>query len=304
MPVPLPDLSHWSFEDLLQEMIGSIPKYNPNWTNFNPSDPGVTLLEMLAWIAQTFIYRAEEMPEEVYRTFLQLVTGPERFMGWKNDQAFQQFAAWRRLAGVPAPDWETLKGESERFLNSRYRAITPEDFRALALEAAPDWIKRVEVQETAWDEVELILVPVKRDQAKAKGGSQPPLDKELITMVLKYLRPRRLLGTPIRVRLAVFTPVRLKITLIGGERAVVENRIRLYLDSFQGGPEGKGWLYGRNLTVFDLFYMLEKVEEVKHVREITGSNRMSGGLFPFKELAIDGLIDLQPLEVITEKDGD
>ena len=36
-----------TYEELMQEAVGEIPLYTKEWTNFNPSDPGMTILENL-----------------------------------------------------------------------------------------------------------------------------------------------------------------------------------------------------------------------------------------------------------------
>ena len=35
-------------EEKVEEAMLSIPLYDPEWTNFNPSDPGITVLEVLS----------------------------------------------------------------------------------------------------------------------------------------------------------------------------------------------------------------------------------------------------------------
>ena len=37
-----------TFDDLFAELRSRIPMYNPAWTNFNDSDPGITLLQLFA----------------------------------------------------------------------------------------------------------------------------------------------------------------------------------------------------------------------------------------------------------------
>ena len=41
------NLSDKTYEELMAEALLSIPLYSDEWTNFNPSDPGVTILENL-----------------------------------------------------------------------------------------------------------------------------------------------------------------------------------------------------------------------------------------------------------------
>lgn len=41
------NLDDKTYEELRQEAVGRIPLYSPEWTNFNQSDPGITILEAL-----------------------------------------------------------------------------------------------------------------------------------------------------------------------------------------------------------------------------------------------------------------
>ena len=75
MTIPQPKLYTKNFKDISNEMITSVPKYTNKWTNHNPSDPGITILEMLAWIGDTTLYRIDRMPEEANISFLRLVAG-------------------------------------------------------------------------------------------------------------------------------------------------------------------------------------------------------------------------------------
>ena len=52
-----------SYQDLVDEALARIPVHNPEWTNFNRSDPGVTLLELFAFLIEALGYRANQIPE-------------------------------------------------------------------------------------------------------------------------------------------------------------------------------------------------------------------------------------------------
>ncbi|MGB8217829.1 MAG: baseplate J/gp47 family protein [Candidatus Methanoperedens sp.] len=79
MSIPIPNLDDRSFEDLMKEARALIPRYNSDWTNHNPSDPGITLLELFSWLGEMVIYRINQVPEESYINFLKLISGvPER----------------------------------------------------------------------------------------------------------------------------------------------------------------------------------------------------------------------------------
>jgi len=57
----------------VNEAIGLIPKYCPDWTNHNPADPGVTMIELFAWMTEMIIYRLNRVTDKNYLAFLNLV---------------------------------------------------------------------------------------------------------------------------------------------------------------------------------------------------------------------------------------
>ncbi len=73
MFVPLPNLDDRRWADLVDEGRSMIPVFAPTWTDHNAHDPGITLMEMLAWIAETDIYRVDRIPDSHLRTFLSLI---------------------------------------------------------------------------------------------------------------------------------------------------------------------------------------------------------------------------------------
>ena len=73
MPLPSPNLDDRTFEQIRDEAIRLIPQYCPEWTNFNPSDPGVTLIELFAWMTEMAIYRLNQVPDVFYTRMLNLL---------------------------------------------------------------------------------------------------------------------------------------------------------------------------------------------------------------------------------------
>lgn len=73
MPIPLPDLDDRSFDDLVAEMRALIPRYAPSWTDHNASDPGITLVELFAWLGEALIYRINRIPQASEVRFLELL---------------------------------------------------------------------------------------------------------------------------------------------------------------------------------------------------------------------------------------
>jgi len=76
MPVTLPQIDDRRYDDLLGEAIARIPVHTPEWTSFNHSDPGVTLIEVFAFLAESLLYRANQIPERNRKRFLQLLRIP------------------------------------------------------------------------------------------------------------------------------------------------------------------------------------------------------------------------------------
>jgi predicted phage baseplate assembly protein len=57
MPLPDPQLDDRHFQDIVNEAKLMIPRYSPEWTDHNVSDPGVTLIELFAWMTDLILYR-------------------------------------------------------------------------------------------------------------------------------------------------------------------------------------------------------------------------------------------------------
>lgn len=73
MPLEAPNLDDRNFQDLVAEARSLIPRYAPEWTNHNDSDPGITLLQLFAWMTDLLLYRLNRVPERNYIKFLQLL---------------------------------------------------------------------------------------------------------------------------------------------------------------------------------------------------------------------------------------
>lgn len=71
--LPKSDLDDRSFDDLVQECLLRIPRYCPEWTHHNPSDPGITLVELFSWLTDQMLLRFNQVPRRNYVTFLELM---------------------------------------------------------------------------------------------------------------------------------------------------------------------------------------------------------------------------------------
>ena len=73
MPIEPPDLDDRTFEQLLAEATARIDRLTPQWTDRSPSDPGMVLLELFAYLTDTLLYRLNRVPEKAFIEFLRLI---------------------------------------------------------------------------------------------------------------------------------------------------------------------------------------------------------------------------------------
>ena len=74
MPLPAPNLDDLRFQtDLVDEARRRIIRYCPEWTDYNLSDPGITLIELFAWMTEQLVYRLNRVPEKNYVKFLEML---------------------------------------------------------------------------------------------------------------------------------------------------------------------------------------------------------------------------------------
>jgi hypothetical protein len=76
MPITIPTIDDRRYQQIVDEAIARIPVYTPEYTNFNRSDPGVTLIEAFAFIAESLLYRSNQIPERNRLKFLSLLGVP------------------------------------------------------------------------------------------------------------------------------------------------------------------------------------------------------------------------------------
>lgn len=87
-----PKLDDRTFQQIVDEAKKRIALYCPDWTDHNVSDPGVTLIELFAYMMEMLLYRVNQIPE---RHFLQFA----QWLGIKRHQP--------KAARVPVTFWLT-----------------------------------------------------------------------------------------------------------------------------------------------------------------------------------------------------
>ncbi len=117
MPILPPALDDLDFERLYADLKARIPAHTPEWTAPQDGDPGVTILQLFAWLGDNILYRANLIPERQRLAFLRLLgmqmrpALPARGLVQLNfdNPAQRASAAYPRLTRIDQPvPFETL----------------------------------------------------------------------------------------------------------------------------------------------------------------------------------------------------
>jgi hypothetical protein len=117
----------WSFDELVREGGSLIAAYAPQWTNHNPSDPGITLLELLAYFSEILAYRALRITPDAKLHFLRLLQG-------------RAASPSDVLIGVPSRVIDEAIRTRVEELSRAECAVTTGDFERLAVDAAATYL--------------------------------------------------------------------------------------------------------------------------------------------------------------------
>ena len=290
MPLPLPNLDDRTYNDLLEEARALIPSLYPAWTDHNPTDPGIILIELFAWLTEMTIYHLNRVPDASYIAFLRLLRGPD----------------WRLEGELDKERLDAVIRETVLTLRERYRAATCDDFEYLATQAWPQTEEAHTLRQSGQGTVQRarcipqrnldITDPVlRRATAPAdvslivvtdQPATRPGLTPEVRQALWHYLDTRRLLTT----RHHVVGPDYVPVTLAGAQlvlhgdvlaekvRSNAVQAVRNFFHPIHGGPEGKGWPFGRDVYVSEMYELLDKVEGVNYVENValTAPNRPDG----------------------------
>jgi predicted phage baseplate assembly protein len=73
MRLPEITLDDRRFQDLVNEARVRIAQSCPEWTEHNVSDPGITLIELFAWMTDMLVYRVNRIPDKLHVALLELL---------------------------------------------------------------------------------------------------------------------------------------------------------------------------------------------------------------------------------------
>jgi predicted phage baseplate assembly protein len=73
MSLPIPILDDKTFDVLVEEARKLIPVYAPRWTDHNLSDPGITLIDLFAWLVEMELYSLDVVDDRHLLKYLSLL---------------------------------------------------------------------------------------------------------------------------------------------------------------------------------------------------------------------------------------
>ncbi|MEN3334210.1 MAG: hypothetical protein V7641_3575 [Blastocatellia bacterium] len=159
MPIKLPNLDDRTYASLVEEARAMIPVYAPEWTNHNESDPGITLVEMLAYVTEMLLYRLNRVTVENVVAFLNLIDAGVRKPDDYRDRARLTEEVRRVVTELRRP----------------YRAVTYQDFNRLVMDNYPEKVARAFTttlkdrrNDKPVDFISLFIVPVLRSTVLVK----------------------------------------------------------------------------------------------------------------------------------------
>ncbi|WP_405739565.1 putative baseplate assembly protein [Streptomyces sp. NBC_01525] len=139
MALPSPNLDDRRFQQFVDDAKRYIQQRAPEWTDHNVSDPGVTLVETVAHMADQIVYRLNRVPEKNHLAFLDLV-GITLFppSAARTDVTFWLSAAQDEPVQVPlGTETATVRADSEEavvFATERDLTVVPCTLAHLAVQ--------------------------------------------------------------------------------------------------------------------------------------------------------------------------
>lgn len=292
MPITLPNLDDQSFDDLVAAAKRMIPGLAPSWTDHNASDPGITLVELFAYIAEMHLYRADRISNANKQAFVRLLRGNP---GWSFTKTIDEEI-------------------SDAVLNLRReeRAVTANDFRRLTEEWIFDGEKPIarahclpgcNADSTPRNfespaHVSVLIIP--RDGRLVPGA-------DLIKSLLDHLNPLCLLTTRLHVASPRYLKVRVRVLaqvfadqVEASLRAKIEQKLRRFFHPLEGGADGLGWPFGRAVYISELCAELDGIDGVDYVGT-AGNDAMLSSLETDRNIIEEGRtigIHLEPDELV------
>jgi predicted phage baseplate assembly protein len=186
--------------------------------------------------------------------------------------------------GADAESLEDAVIRVPAMLRTRDRAVTPEDFEVLTLQAGGGAVARTLCLPPSTSEqagtVRMLLVPQANTDAIAQGVGIPPdllsLTPQLKEQIHAYLDERRLLGVHVQLQAPEYVGVAVQTEVAlepeyknprAQEDILLKLRVALYrfLNPLTGGMDGTGWPFGRPVYPSDIVTLFQQIPGVRYL---------------------------------------
>lgn len=263
MSMPLPNLDDRRFDDLVDEARRLIPAWSPSWTDHNPSDPGITLIELFAYLSDMLLYRVGRVGEDHKRAFVSLLRGPDHVLT-------------RPLADELRLAVQSLKDER--------RGVTVADFEDRALEVPGvrrahcvprNNLDAAQPYADAPAHISVVVVP---------NEASPTLPAAALTALLRRVQDALLPVCLLTTRLHVVGPRFLRVTVQLAVHVAVdqdEQRVKEAVADhvracFAPVPRDgvAPWPFGRAVYASDLYASVDSVPGVDYVTPVSSGNAL------------------------------
>lgn len=185
-------MTELDFDALFALARAQLPAVCPEWTDHNPSDPGIALLELAAAFIEMQLFQAGRPTDEARLAYMRLLDGPARAL-------------------APGEDLEGALDRAVRRLREPYRAVTVGDYAALIRDVWPSDPAALSLGPAA--RVARVLVLPSRDlegqaptadapghlSVAVVGAGGQPAGPALLAGLAAFLDPRRMLTVRVHV---------------------------------------------------------------------------------------------------------
>lgn len=272
MNIPIPNLDDRTFDDFVREGLSLLPAWAPEWTNHNPSDPGITLIELLAYFTELLLYRIGRITPESKLQFLRLLKGAE----WQG---------WQSISKSDASELQRAIDNTVRELAHMDCAVTAQDFERLALDAAAEHLGSH--QGVRAEAIRTLAVPAvdlehARDASADRDlqahvsvvvapGSE--LEPEATIRLLREVRASLLKRSLLTTRVHVVAPVYLHVAIgfkLAPRPGTSMRELMAPLQEALGLRFGAHvWPFGKTLHVSEIVGLIDALPGVDYVDDVT-----------------------------------
>ncbi|MGE0526255.1 MAG: hypothetical protein AB7G93_15380 [Bdellovibrionales bacterium] len=300
------------YKDLVKDLIDGIPQLSREWTDHNPADFGVMILELYAYLSDQYLYRVNRVDAAVLTGFLNnyVISGADAELKNTNVNDAQdiRYSELKAELGRSSPDIEAILRAALRFFHDPYRLISKQDVITVCKTIVPtlgmDYVL-LGIHVDHFPETHRFKVVVSISRQGIPLGMVEVQDA--VKDLTQALEERKLLGSVVEVKAAqvasvVKVDVKLKLSTRTSEwnrdqdNALIKSRVKEYFGTTATGSELS---LHQVVSLFEIYSFIEDLEMVDYVERVLVQIHSPAGDL----LLTDRFDGAQPYQVIFEFNG-